>query len=85
MQKARVTWRVPVTLSFVLGFMPAAYALLGAFYGFGDRVAAGLGVLCIVLVAVWTPALVVFGIRRSRTRYPPVVRHEKHQKPHSSI
>jgi hypothetical protein len=68
MQKVRKWWRVPVTLSWMLGFVPAMYAVLGAFYGFGNHVAAGLGVLSVILVAIWTPALIVLGIRRLKAR-----------------
>jgi hypothetical protein len=68
MRKVRSIWRLPVTLSFVLGFVPAMFALLGAFYGFGDNVLGGLVVLCIVLLLIWAPALVVFGVRKLKAR-----------------
>jgi hypothetical protein len=68
MQKVRKGWKVPVALSFMLGFVPAMYAVLGAFYGSADQVGGGLGVLGAVLVAIWMPALIVFGIRRNRAR-----------------
>ena len=68
MQKVSKWWRVPIALSFVLGFVPAMYAMLGAFYGLSDQFARGLGALCIVLAVIWMPALIALGIRRLRAR-----------------
>jgi len=68
MQKVPEWWRLPRALSFFLGFTPAMYAVLGALYGFGEKVTGGLVVLVVVLVLIWLPAFIALGIRHLREK-----------------